>query len=180
MSNHAEDEEPDVVRRVEPARAPLPPGLTRSEEQFVPTTVRVSSRGVFAVVAAFILLLLVVLAVWLYFGERKVERRRATIESGLPIETPNPKPTPPAWASGEIVPVFPEMLRVTSTALGNVPLAIVNGKRVAEGDWVDVTTDKGVATLVVDKIDDGVVHFRNGEIKIDPKLATGPPHKDSH
>jgi len=180
MSNFSEDEEPDVVRPVEPARPPLPPGLTRSEEQLVPTTARVSSWGLFAVVAAFILLLLVVLAVWLYFGERKIERRQATIESGRPIETPNPKPTPPAWAAGKIVPIFPEMLRVSSTAMGKVPLAIVNGKRVAEGDWIDVTTDKGVATLVVDKIDDGVVHFRNGEMKIDARLATGPPRKDSH
>ena len=126
-----------------------------------------------AFAGTFVVLVLAAVFAWIYFSQNKTETRQATIESNLlaPTATPLQKPTPATWASGKVVPVFPEKLRVTSTSMGKTPLAIVNGKRVAQGDWVDVTTDNGVATVVVEKIDDGVVHFRNGEMTIDVKLV---------
>jgi hypothetical protein len=63
------------------------------------------------------------------------------------------------------------MLKVSSIAMGKTPLVIVNGQRLAPGDWLDVKTERGVATLVVEKIEDGAVHFRNGDMTIDAKMA---------
>jgi hypothetical protein len=62
------------------------------------------------------------------------------------------------------------MLKVSSIAMGKTPLAIVNGRRLAVGDWLDVKTDRGVATVVVEKIEDGAIHFRNGDMTVEAKL----------
>lgn len=66
--------------------------------------------------------------------------------------------------------VTPEMLRVTSIALGDHPLAVVNGQGVAKGDSLVLKTAAGNVNLLVTKIEDGVVQFDFGGQKIDAKL----------
>ena len=90
-------------------------------------------------------------------------------EAGVP-ETPAPS-TAETAAPSPIVPVTADMLHVTSIALGDVRLAIVNGKRLAEGDSLDLKTPAGVVTLRVTSIEDGVVHFKYAGQTIDAKLT---------
>jgi hypothetical protein len=62
-----------------------------------------------------------------------------------------------------MVPVSPDMLKVSSIALGRTPIAIVNGAVVEEGGTVRVQTTNGVATAEVLRIRDGLVQFKYGE-----------------
>jgi hypothetical protein len=75
-------------------------------------------------------------------------------------------PTPPRAP----LTVGPDALHVTAIAMDAVPLAVVNDKRLAEGDWLEVRTYGGVAALRVVKIEDGVVHFGYGGQSIDAKF----------
>jgi hypothetical protein len=72
------------------------------------------------------------------------------------------------------------MFRVTSIALGDVPLAIVNGRRVAEGDSLQVTVGGREIFLHVAKIEDGVVHLAHGKQVIDVHLAPATSKTPSH
>ena len=76
-------------------------------------------------------------------------------------------PTPPAPP----LVVLPESLHVTSVVLGNPRLAVVNGRQLAEGDWLELRSDKDVAALRVIKIEDGVVQFGYGGKVIEARLA---------
>jgi len=62
-----------------------------------------------------------------------------------------------------IVPVSPDMLTVSSIALGPSPVAIVNGVEVQQGGVIRVQAANGVATVQVVKIQDGMVEFKYGE-----------------
>jgi len=77
-----------------------------------------------------------------------------------------------------LVPVMPDMLEVTSIAMGDPRLAIVNGKRLGEGDSLLVKTRLGAVSLRVVSIEDGLVRFRHGGETIDVKLraAKKTPH----
>jgi len=77
---------------------------------------------------------------------------------------------PLAKRGGPLVPVNPEMLHVSSIALGNPRLTIVNGKRLAEGDWLVVSTPVGAASLRCIQIEDGFVRFRHGGETLAAKL----------
>jgi hypothetical protein len=76
--------------------------------------------------------------------------------------------------------VSANQLHVSAIALGDVPLAIVNGKRLEEGDWLELRTAEGVAVLRVTKIDDGIVRFGYAGQIIDAKLAAETPSKNPH
>jgi hypothetical protein len=73
------------------------------------------------------------------------------------------------------VPVTPDMLHVTSIALGEPALAVVNGKSLAKGDSFVVATAAGNATLRVMNIEDGRVQFNyHGQLieaKLPPELV---------
>ena len=69
-----------------------------------------------------------------------------------------------------LVPISPEMLHVTSIALGNPRLTIVNGKRLAEEDWLVVKTPVGEGSVRVISIQDGFVRFKHGGETIDARL----------
>ena len=71
---------------------------------------------------------------------------------------------------GALIPIDPEMLHVTSIALGNPRLTIVNGKRLAEQDWLVVKTPSGEAGVRVISIQDGLVKFMHGGETIDAHL----------
>jgi hypothetical protein len=89
-------------------------------------------------------------------------------------------PTPPPVAEQASVPITPDMFRVTSIALGDVALAIVNGRRVAEGDSLQVTVGGREIFLHVAKIEDGVVHLAHGKQVIDVHLAPATSKTPSH
>lgn len=59
-----------------------------------------------------------------------------------------------------MVSITAEMLHVSLIALGEIPLAVVNGTRLAEGDLISLQTPSGMVTLRVEKIQDGVVHLK--------------------
>jgi hypothetical protein len=76
----------------------------------------------------------------------------------------------PLGNRGALVPINPDMLHVTSIALGNPRLTIVNGKRLAEEDWLVVKTSSGEASVRVISIQDGFVRFKHGGETIDARL----------
>jgi hypothetical protein len=86
------------------------------------------------------------------------------------IGPPDPREKDPLGDRGALVPVSPELLHVTSIALGNPRLAIVNGKRLAEEDWLVIKTPNGEASVRVISIQDGLVRFKHGGNTIDAKL----------
>ena len=82
---------------------------------------------------------------------------------------------------GVLVPVSPDLLHVTSIAMGNPRLTIVNGKRLAEEDWLVVKTAAGEASLRVISIQDGLVKFKHGGETLDARLqALQSPATASH
>jgi hypothetical protein len=51
-----------------------------------------------------------------------------------------------------MVSITAEKLHVSSIALGEIPLAVVNGARLAEGDSISLKTPSGMVTLRVEKM----------------------------
>jgi hypothetical protein len=86
------------------------------------------------------------------------------------ISPPDGRDKDPLGNRGTLVPVSPDLLHVTSIALGNPRLTIVNGKRLAEEDWLVVKTVKGEASVRVISIQDGFVRFKHGGNTIDARL----------
>ena len=86
-------------------------------------------------------------------------------------------PTAVPSAPKVFVPITPDMLHITSISLGDVRLTVVNGKQLAEGDWLPVTTPDGIIQVRVAKIEDGVVHFGYDDKTIDAKLAASSTEK---
>jgi len=76
----------------------------------------------------------------------------------------------PLGNRGALVPISPDMLHVTSIAMGKPRLTIVNGKRLAEEDWLVVKTPNGEASVRVLSIEDGLVRFKHGGETIDARL----------
>lgn len=70
-------------------------------------------------------------------------------------------------------------LHVTAIMLGTPPLAIVNGKQLSEGAWLEVRMDAGVAALHVIKIEDGLVRFAYLGRTIDARFNTAGTQKKS-
>jgi hypothetical protein len=191
MSNPPPEDEGLPVRRDESKREPplLYRAASRPErgvsDESLASRSRSSSITVFSFVGGFLLLLLAILAIWIYFSEqepprpeplagRDTQRKRAL--SGTPPVTPA---SPPA-AGEAFVQVTPDMFRVTSIALGDTPLAIINGKRVAEGDSLQVMVGGREIFLHVAKIEDGVVHLAHGQQVIDAHLAPATSKTPGH
>jgi len=174
MTEPPEDEGIDVVPQDEPRETLSYSAISGTqsqqpeEEEALATRPRFSYVGVLTFVGVFLALILAVIAAATYLAEPKTP-----IRSGLIATETVKKPVRPSVAPSiapTIAPVAADTLHVTSIALGDVPLAIVNGKRVAEGDWLAVTTASGKVSVKVAKIEDGVVHFDNGQQTIDAKL----------
>lgn len=86
-----------------------------------------------------------------------------------------PKKPDPLGDRGALIPISPDQLHVTSIALGNPRLTIVNGKRLAEEDWLIVKTPNGDASVRVVSIQDGHVQFQHGKSTLDARLQMPPP-----
>jgi hypothetical protein len=188
MSNPPPEDEGLHVRRDESKREPslLYGAVSRPERGAadgpLASRSRLSSISVFSFVGGFLLLLLAILAIWIYFGEQEPPRPqpladRNTQRKPVRSDTPRGTPASPPVAGEAFVRITPDMFRVTSIALGDAPLAIVNGKRVAEGDSLQVTVGGREIFVHVAKIEDGVVHLARGEQVIDAHLA--PPTSKS-
>ena len=96
------------------------------------------------------------------------------------ISPPDGRDKDPLGNRGALVPISPDLIKVTSIALGNPRLTIVNGKRLAEEDWLVIKTPNGEASVRVISIQDGFVRFKHGGNTIDSKLqlvqTTPTPH----
>ena len=79
-----------------------------------------------------------------------------------------------------LIPVSPDLIHVTSIALGNPRLAIVNGKRLAEEDWLVLKTAQGEASVRVMSIMDGMVRFKHGGETIEARLQAMAPSPVPH
>ena len=99
-----------------------------------------------------------------------IEPRVFATSSTIGVPDANVAGDPLKNKKGPLVPVSPEMLHVSSIALGTPRLTIVNGKRLAEGDWLVITTPLGAASLRLTQIEDGFVRFRHGGETISAKL----------
>ncbi len=86
------------------------------------------------------------------------------------ISPPDGRDKDPLGKEGALIPLSPDLIHVTSIALGNPKLAIVNGKRLAEEDWLVVKTPQGEASVRVISIQDGFVRFKHGGNTIDARL----------
>jgi hypothetical protein len=106
-----------------------------------------------------------------------IESRQSSVI--VAISPPDPRDRDPLGNRGALVPVSPDLLHVTSVALGTQHLTIVNGKRLAEGDWLIVKTPKGEASVRVISIDDGFVRFKHGGNTIDARLQMAADAKPS-
>jgi hypothetical protein len=61
-----------------------------------------------------------------------------------------------------LVPGGSEILHVSAIALGDPRLTTVNGKRLAEDDWLALNTPLRAASLRLISIRDGLARFRHG------------------
>jgi hypothetical protein len=155
------------------ARKPQPRLLQSavSSPEVQPTTPPVEQRTFFstarlALIGGIALVLILVAGGAIYWIQS--ERYPVVVTIGVPDRGASGDPL--ANRPGPLVPVKPEMLHVSSIALGNPRLAIVNGKRLAENDWLVVSTPLGAASVRVSQIEDGVVRFRHGGETISAKL----------
>jgi hypothetical protein len=169
----------DEEMRVVPRDKTTPPVLhtaaqeneTPKAEPTVETPTAAACKGRFTFVASVILV-----AITFSIGFSYLLQMRwpfpspATHSSPATAFTAEPSisaaPTPP------LIPLNADMLHVTAIALGQSNLAVVNGKRVTEGDSLVVVTSDGPAAVRVAKIEQGVVHFDYGTEKIEAKLLT--------
>jgi hypothetical protein len=99
-----------------------------------------------------------------------METHRYPVVVAIDLPEKESQKDPLSGRAGPLVPVSPDLVHVTSIALGTPNLTIVNGKRLAEGDWLVVNAPLGAASLRVISIQDGLVRFRHGGEAIDIKL----------
>jgi hypothetical protein len=178
----------DAIPRVEPQQ--LHEDLESSDRE------RFSSISLFTFLGGFIFVLLAVLAAYIYLIQPKPVRRLPALDDQAPAASRSPEAsqqsTPPATLLRsarppaedvklrEDLPITADMLHVTAVALGNIHLAIVNGQRLAEGDWLKVKVGNDMGALQVAKIEDGVVHFNYAGRTINAKLISPSKPKPKH
>ena len=96
------------------------------------------------------------------------------------ISPPDKRDNDPLEKQAALIPVSPDLIHVTSIAMGNPRLTIVNGKRLAEQDWLVIKTPQGEASLRVLSIMDGMVRFKHGgetiDARLQPIVPSPPPH----
>ena len=163
------DEGMHIIER-KPQRRLLQSAVTNPELQSAPGATDqgsgLSSARRIALIGGIILLFLLLAGGVLYWIQS--ERYPVVVTIGVPDRDASQDPL--GKRAGPLVPVNPEMLHVSSIALGNPRLTIVNGKRLAEGDWLIVSTPVGPASVRCIQIEDGIVRFRHGGETLSAKL----------
>jgi hypothetical protein len=94
----------------------------------------------------------------------------------VPVAVP---PPPPRVQAIPPIRVTPDMLNVSAISLGTGRLAIVNNKRLGEGDSLTLHTPTGIAILRLITIDDGLVRFEYGGQIFEAKLTSPVTAKKS-
>ena len=179
MTTPSEDESLKIVRPEKPQPKLLQTAISKAEPETLAQAIAPSGGRRRKFIAIFLLFTILFVFGFVYLVEWKQPQRAAAIHIDLPESPPATIPISAASAGTITVAKAPtapgsvtaEMLHVTSIALGDLRLAVVNGKRLAEGDSLLVATPAGVATLRVTSIEDGVVHFDYGGQSIDAKLG---------
>lgn len=187
MTTPSEDEGLKIVRPEKPQPRLLQTAVSKAEPETLAQAIAPPRGRRRTFIAIFLLFTILFVFGFVYLVQWKQPQRAAAIQIDLPESPPVTIPIPagsaipiPATSAGTIAvaaaPTAPgvvtaEMLHVTSIALGDLRLAVVNGKRLAEGESLLVATPAGVATLRVTSIEDGVVHFDYGGQLIDAKLG---------
>ena len=111
-----------------------------------------------------------------YLLEKRWLHHSTTVSSDTTLQPGQTNEEAEAAAGGATLRA--DLFHVTAISLGSTRLAIVNGKKVTEGDTVVVSTSSGAATVRVAKIEDGVVHLVYGRERIDVKVNTGVAQKN--
>jgi hypothetical protein len=101
---------------------------------------------------------------------RELHRQVGVASSLVGVPNPIPEPSPS-------IEITAEMLHVTSISLGRVPLAVVNGTAITEGESLQVQAANGTATLWATNIIDGTVRFKYGAQTIAANLREASPGK---
>ncbi len=169
-----EDEGLHLVQRNEPEPNLLYTALSRVERQ-APEPERPERFTFFTLGRVSVIVGIVLFIGSLFASSYLIQQLHR--EAGIPEAAATPSvatsipPTAAPSAPTAFVPVTPDMLHVTSISLGDVRLTVVDGKQLAEGDWLPVTMPRGIIQLRVAKIEDGVVHFEYDGKTIDAKLT---------
>ena len=124
-----------------------------------------STRGRFLLLLGFVVCLAIFTAGVIHW----IQARRYPVVVAISPPDGHNK-TDPLEGRGALIPLNPELFHVTSIALGNPRLAIVNGKRLAEQEWLVVKTPLGEASVRVLSIQDGFVRLKHGGETIDARL----------
>jgi hypothetical protein len=98
-------------------------------------------------------------------------------KKAMPVAAP---PPPPRVQAPPPIYVTPDMLNVSAISLGTGRLAIVNNKRLGEGDSLTLHTPTGIAILRVIRIEDGVVRFEYAGQIFEAKLTAPAQAKKSY
>jgi len=164
-----------VVHRTEPHSGIIYSDSIEAEPQISKEVVdEGSSRGKRVVVLFVIVLGFSIFAAGTIYW---IESRRFPVVVAI---SPPDGAKDPSGNSSTLIPLSPDLIHVTSIALGNPRLTIVNGKRLAEEDWLIVKTPLGEASVRVISIQDGFVRFKHGGNTIDAQLelasVSPPPH----
>jgi hypothetical protein len=171
-----DDGESITVRRPEPGSKVIYSDSNEAEQASSEMTADESSTGRRLLIVFMIFLVLGILAAGIVYW---VQARQFPVVVAISPPDRPAKPDP-LGDRGTLVPVRPDLLHVTSIALGTPRLTIVNGKRLAEEDWLVVKTPQGEASVRVILIQDGLVRFKHGGETIDARLqmanASPSPH----
>ena len=99
--------------------------------------------------------------------------RMFTVATGKAVTTPPGTSTPAPL----VVEMNPELIHVTAIALGHPRLAVINGRSVAEGDWINVHGPSRNITVAlrVLKIADGRIDLTDGTQVISAHLEIAKP-----
>ncbi len=174
-----------MVRRDEPEErfvrevAPGSENEQSGEEPVISDRARYSNISLFTFLGGFVFVALAILVGYIYLIQPGPTHRLASLGDELPATPPMKRLSTPPPLPGNVplktgLPITAEMLHVTSIALGDIHLAIVNGRRLAEDDWIEVRVGDDTGAVLVTKIEDGVVHFDYGGRTIDSKLSVPP------
>ena len=162
-----------MVRRDEPEPNLLYTAISRVERQ-APEPERPEPLAFFTLGRVSVIVG-IVLFIGSLFASRyliqQLHREAGVPEAATPSVATSIAPTAVPSAPKAFVPIAPDLLHVTSISLGDVHLTVVNGKQLAEGDWLPVTMPDGIIQVRVAKIEDGVVHFEYNGKTIDAKLT---------
>jgi hypothetical protein len=164
----SEDEEMRAVQRDKPLPGLHPTAAADNEIKTESPAERPPlGKGMLTFVASLLLVAITFSIGFSYLLQKRwfPSRTHSSASATSSVEPSIPgAPTPP------LIPLNADMLNVSEIALGPPNLAVVNGKRLAEGEELVVVTPAGSATVRIEKIGDGVVQFGYGTEKIEAKL----------